>query len=93
MKKNIIHKCALISAAIGLITIFVVLLSGAAYPDMLFRIGAPLGLAFVFASVILQFISWLWEIHNGVKSKQYLWTIIIVVLGLLVIVRMLLRIR
>ena len=48
MQKNIIHKCALIAAVIGLIIILVVILSGAAYPDMLFRIGAPVGLAFVF---------------------------------------------
>ena len=93
MQKNIIHKCALIAAAIGLIIILVVILSGAAYPDMFFRIGAPVGLAFVFLSVILQFISWLWEIHSGIKSKQYLWTIAVVVLGLIVIVRTMLRMR
>ncbi len=93
MKKALIHKFALIAAAIGLLIIFVVILSGTAYPNMLFRIGAPLGLAFIFASVLLLLICWLWEIHDGIKGRQYLWAIIIAVLGLIVIVQMLIRIR
>ena len=92
MNKNIIHKFAILTAGIGLIIIFAVILSGAAYPDMLFRIGAPLGLVFIFVSVLFQFISWLWEIHNGIKGKQYLWTITIAVFGLIVIVRAIIRI-
>ncbi len=93
MKKNVIYRAAVLSAAIGLIIILGVIFSGAAYPDMLFRIGTPLGLVFIFASVILLFLSWLLEIHNGIKEKQYLWVAVIVVLGLIVIVRTLLRIR
>lgn len=93
MKKSVILKLALLSAAIGLLIVFVVILSGTAYPNMLFRIGAPLGLVLIFVSVLLQFIHWLWEIHDGIKGKQYLWAIIIAVLGCIVIVRVLMRIR
>lgn len=92
MKKSIIHKFAILSAGIGLIIIFAVILSGAAYPNMLFRIGEPLGLAFIFVSVLCLFISWLWEIHNGIKEKQYLWVMTIAVFGLIVIVRAIIRI-
>ena len=72
MQKNIIHKYAHIAAVIGFIIILAVILSEAAYPNILFYIGAPVGLAFVFLSVILQFISWLLEMHNRIKSKQCL---------------------
>lgn len=93
MKKNIIYKSAMISAVIGLIMIFIVILSGTAYPHMLFRIGTPLGLAFIFASVILLFISWLWEIRNGIKRKQYVQAIVIAILGLVVIIQTIIKIR
>lgn len=93
MKKNILYKSAIMTAAIGLIIIFAVMVSGVAYPHMLFRIGTPLGLVFIFASVLLLFLSWLWDIHHAIKGKQYLWAICIAVLGLIVIARTLIRIR
>lgn len=91
VKKNLVQKLAVLSAAVGLIVIFVVILSGAAYPDALFRIGAPLGLAFVAVSIVLFAISWILEIHNGIKSKNYVWAIVAAALGLLVIVLALVR--
>lgn len=93
MKKNILYQCAILTAVIGLIIIFTVMLSGVAYPHMLFRIGTPLGLVFIFASVLLLFLSWLWDIHHAIKGKQYLLAIGIAVLGLIVIVRILIRLR
>lgn len=91
MKKNLVQKLAMLSAAIGLLVIFVVILSGAAWPDALFRIGAPLGLAFIIISVVLFAISWILEIHSGIKSKNYVGAIVVAVLGLLVIVLALVR--
>ncbi len=92
MKKNVLYQFALISAGIGLAIIFAVILSGTAYPHIFFRIGAPLGLVFIFISVILLFISWLWEVHSELKAKRYLWAIIIAVFGLLILVQALVRI-
>lgn len=91
MKRNLVKKLAVISAAIGLAVIFAVMLSGAAYPDALFRIGAPLGLAFVAVSVVLLAISWILEIHSGVKSKNYVGAIVVAALGLIVIAIALVR--
>ena len=53
MQKNIIHKYAHIAAVIGFIIILAVILSEAAYPNILFYIGAPVGLAFVFVPIRL----------------------------------------
>lgn len=91
MGKNLVKKLAVISAVIGLGVIFAVILSGAAWPDALFRIGAPLGLAFVAVSVVLLAISWILEIHSGVKSKNYVGAIVVAALGLIVITLALVR--
>lgn len=91
VKKDLVKKLAVISAVIGLGVIFAVMLSGAAYPDALFRIGAPLGLAFVAVSVVLLAISWIMEIYSGIKSRNYVWAVAAAALGLMVIALALIR--
>lgn len=91
MNKSAINKFAVLSGILGLAVLLGVIVSGAAYPHPFFRYGAPLGLLFVFVSVVLQFISWILEIYHGVKGKQYRFVAVIVVLGLLVIWRLLSR--
>lgn len=85
MNKHTINKFSILSAALGLAVLLGVILSGAAYPHPFFRFGAPLGLLFVFVSVVLQLISWILEIYHGVKGKQYRLAAVIALLGLLVI--------
>lgn len=85
MKRNLVRKLAVISALIGLAVIFAVMLSGAAYPDALFRIGAPVGLAFVAVSVVLLAVGWILEIRSGIKSRNYVAAIAAAALGLVVI--------
>lgn len=85
MNKHAINKFSILSAALGLAVLLGVILSGAAYPHPFFRFGAPLGLLFVFVSVVLQLISWILEIYHGVKGKQYRLAAVIALLGLLVI--------
>lgn len=92
MKNKSLFKLAIITGAIGLVMIFSIILSGTAYPDMFFRIVTPLGLLFVFVSVILVFISWLWYLKDTIKSKQYIWAIVVAALGLIVIVKEVIRI-
>ena len=91
VNRHAINKFSILSAALGLAVLLGVIVSGAAYPHPFFRYGAPLGLLFVFVSVVLQFISWILEIYHGVKGKQYRFVAMIVVLGLLVIWRLLSR--
>lgn len=91
MTKKMVWRLALASAAVGLMILLAVVLSGSAYPQLLFRVGAPVGLVFVFAGILLLFISWLWEIRNGIKEKRYLWAALVAILGLIVIIRSLVR--
>ena len=58
MKKNLLYRIAILLAAVGLLLLLAVIGSGAAYPDLRFRIGAPLGLSLIFASLLLLFICW-----------------------------------
>ena len=69
VNKHTINKFSILSAALGLAVLLGVIVSGAAYPNPFFQFGAPLGLLFVFVSVVLQFISWILEIYHGVKGK------------------------
>ena len=91
MNHHAINKFSALSAALGLVILLGVVLSGAAYPHPVFQFGAPLGMLFVFVSVVLQFISWILEICRGVKEKQYRLAAVIAVLGLLVIWKLLSR--
>ncbi len=84
-------KYAGISAAVGLGILIAVLLSGTAYPHPMFRVGAPLGLAFVFVSVVLLIVDWVREIYKGVKERRYLWAAAVAALGLIVLIRILTR--
>ena len=91
MKNQKLFKSAIITGVIGLIIIFSIILSNSAYPDMLFRILTPLGLLFVFVSIVLGFVSWLWYIMDTIRKKEYVMAIIIAVLGLLVIIKAVVR--
>ena len=90
MRKRI-YQLAVLSAILGLAILLCVIVSGAAYPHPFFQFGAPLGLLFVFVSVALLFVSWIWEIGHNVKGKQYLLAAVTAVLGLLAIWRLLSR--
>ena len=70
MRKRI-YKLAVLSAILGLAILLCVMVSGAAYPHPFFQFEAPLGLLFVFVSVVLLFVSWISEIGHNVKGKQY----------------------
>lgn len=92
MKRAKLHKFAIIAGGIGLIIIFSVILSGIAYPNVFFNVGTLLGLLFVFTGVILLFIGWARDLHDAVKTKQYIWAVLIAILGLMVILKALVRI-
>lgn len=92
MKNKSLFNIAAFTGGIGLIIIFGVILSGTSYPDLFFRIGVPLGLLFVFISVILGFLCWLRYLRDTIKSKHYAAAIVVAVLGLFIIARELIKI-
>ena len=60
--KDRLSKLTVASGILGLVLLLGVMLSGAAYPSLVFRIGAPLGLLFVFLSVGLLGLRYLRDI-------------------------------
>lgn len=91
--KEKLFKFVIMTGVSGLIMIFSVILSNSAYPDLFFKIVAPLGLLFIFVSAILGFVSWLWYLKDAIKNKQYTWAITVAVLGLLIMIKQIIRIR
>lgn len=91
MKKQKLYKFAIITGVIGLIIILSIVLSGTAYPNLFFSIGTLAGLIFIFASVVLLFISWSKDVYDAVKRKQYLLAILIAIFGLIIVIRLLIK--
>lgn len=83
MKSKEYYKIASYTALIGIILLLIVILSNSAYPSMVFRILAPLAMLFIFTSVALLGISWLLEIKETIKRKEYISASIIILIGLL----------
>lgn len=63
-------KFAVLTAVLGLVAIAVLMISKAAYPDMLFQILAPAGLLLMFLSCGLFAATWITSITKEVKSKN-----------------------
>lgn len=70
--KDTLSKLTVASGILGLVLLFGVMLSGAAYPSLVFRIGAPLGLLFVFLSVGLLGLRYLRDICEAIREKQWM---------------------
>lgn len=70
--KDRLSKLTVASGILGLVLLFGVILSGAAYPSLVFRIGAPLGLLFVFLSVGLLGLRYLRDICEAIREKQWM---------------------
>ena len=70
--KDRLSKLTVASGILGLVLLFGVMLSGAAYPSLVFRIGAPLGLLFVFLSVGPLGLRYVRDICEAVREKQWM---------------------
>ena len=92
MKSKTLFKFAIITGVIGLFMIFSVILSNIDSSDIFFSIFTPLGLLFTFLSVILGFISWLWYLKDTIKNKQYVWAVFVGILGILIVLKEIIRI-
>lgn len=87
--KDRMSKLTVASGILGLVFLFGVMLSGAAYPSLVFRVGAPLGLLFVFLSVGLLGLRYLRDICEAVREKQWMLAVALVMMLLVVGVLML----
>lgn len=92
MEKKL-YKLAVLLCVLGFLALAVVLLSGTAYPEMLFRVLAPVGLLLIVAALVLYACAWILSIKKAVKSKDCLWLGLLILVGILVIVEIVLHRR
>ncbi len=88
-----LYRFAVLTGVLGLAAIAVLMISNAAYPDMLFQILAPAGLLLIFLSCGLFAAGWITSIAKQVKSRNYLFAAALLVVGIIFIFRWVLRTR
>lgn len=71
MKNKRMYSLGISVGAFGIILLLILIVSGAAYPDTVFRVLAPTGLLLVFAGLLISGISWLLMIKEKVINKSY----------------------
>lgn len=72
-------------AVLGVGSLTVLVLSDAAYPDMLFQILTPVGLLCTFAALALYIIQWISTIYKLYKKGEKTEAAIIFIMGIAVI--------
>lgn len=63
------------------------MISGAAYPDMLFQVLTPIGLLLIFISLGLYALDWVFSIKKEMKSKNYLHAALLLLIGIIFILK------
>lgn len=69
MKRNL-SRGKVICAVSGLAVLLMVIASGAAYPNPVFRVGAPLGLGLIALALVLMAADWGWDLRNAIRQRQ-----------------------
>lgn len=65
-------KIGLVCGISGLLGLVVILATGTAHPDLMFRILVPLSLLLIFVSLPFLAVCWVLTIRNEIKAKHYL---------------------
>lgn len=86
-----LYKLAVIAGVPGLLSIAAVMISGTAYPDMMFQILTPIGLLLIFVSAALFALAWVFSIKKEMKSKNYLYAALLLLVGIIFIVQTIIR--
>ena len=64
-----LYNIGIIIGGFGIIILLVLIFSGEAYPSILFKMLAPIGLFLTFIGVFISFIGWLLMIKDAIKEK------------------------
>lgn len=83
-----LYRFAVLTAVLGLAALAGLMISQAAYPDMLFRVLEPAGLLLIFLSCGLFAADWITSMTKQVKSKNYLCAAVLLVVGIIFVVQM-----
>lgn len=71
MKNKRVYNIGLIIGAFGIILLLILILSGATYPSMLFKLLAPIGIFLTFAGVITSFTGWMLMAGEAIAKRSY----------------------
>lgn len=89
---NNLGKIAFILTVLGVGSLVAVVLSGATYPDMLFRVLTPVGILCTFAALALYMIQWIRAVCKSYKRGEKSAAMILLILGIAVIIFSIFRI-
>ncbi|MGI5962572.1 MAG: hypothetical protein ACOX7N_02505 [Lawsonibacter sp.] len=90
MKKYRYHVM-LVCAALGLLNLLVVILTGVAYPNLIFQVGTLLGLGFIFLALFLLALNWGMDLCYAVKTRQWKEIIFLLVVACILLFAFFLR--
>lgn len=89
---NNLGKIALALSVLAVGSLVAVVLSGATYPDMLFRVLTPVGILCTFAALALYMIQWIRAVCKSYKRGEKSAAMILLILGIAVIIFSIFRI-
>ena len=87
MLERKLYRLAVLTCVMGLLSIAVVIVSGTAYPEILFQVLAPIGLLLIFVSLVLYVFAWVLSVKKAIKSKDYLWVGLLLLVGIILLFR------
>ena len=82
-----LYRFAVLAGMAGLLLTAVVIISKTAYPDMLFQVLVPAALLLIFISFGLFVLNWIFLLKKRIKSKNYLYVVLLVLIGMIIAVR------
>ena len=82
MLERKLYRLAVITSILGLLSVAVVIISEAAYPEMVFQVLAPAGLLLIFVALCLYVCAWILSMKKAIKSKNHLWAILLLLVGI-----------
>lgn len=92
MRNRSVCNIGLILGVFGLILLLLLILSGAAYPSLLFKVLAPIGIFLMLAGFITSFIGWILMTGEAIEKRSYSDIKVLFVTGIIIFLIPLLRI-
>lgn len=90
---NKFYKSALFTSILTFVFWGIIFVTDASYPNIIFKIFLPLGLLMLFMSLVLLFLSYIFDIKDDIKNKNYIGAIICAIGLTLVILNFFIKIR
>ena len=84
MRNRKVYNIGVIVGVFGIILLLILIFSGAAYPNTLFKLLAPIGIFLTFAGVITSFIGWILMTREAIVKRSYSDIRVLLVTGLII---------